>query len=160
MQYRTECYKCGMTHENVLISGAGIAGVTAAYWLARAGCAVTIIELSTAARTSGNPVDVRGTAAFVAQEMGIWPQLEQAATDTIRLVFVDAQGRKRAELRTRRTSSRQDEIEIARTDLATALKGAIDPATEVILGDTITALHPDLGGVDVEFRNTPPRDST
>lgn len=146
-----------MAHEKVLISGAGIAGLTAAYWLSRAGFAVTIIERSTAARTSGNPVDVRGTAAIVAHEMGIWPQLEQAATDTTRVVFVDAQGRKRAQLRTRRTNSRQDEIEIARTDLATVLMDTIDPATEVMLGDTLTALHPDLGGVDVEFQNAPPR---
>lgn len=146
-----------MTRERVLISGGGIAGATAAYWLARAGCTVTIVELLAATRTSGNPVDVRGTAAIVAHEMGIWPQLEQAVTGTTRLVFVDAQGRARAQLRTRRTSTRQGETEIARADLATALMGAIDPATEIILGDKITALHPDLGGVDVEFRNTPPR---
>lgn len=89
--------------------------------------------------------------------MGIWPQLEQAATDTTRVVFVDAQGRKRAQLRTRRTNSRQNEIEIARTDLAAALMGAIEPTTEVILDDTITALHTEPSGVDVEFRNMPAR---
>lgn len=146
-----------MTAERVLICGAGIAGMTAAYWLARAGFSVTIVELSAGSRTSGNPVDVRGAAATVAHEMGIWPQLEHAATETHRLTFVDAQGHRRAQLRTRRSSSRQKEIEIARSDLAAALMSVADPTTEIIVADTITELRPDPGGVDVEFRVTAPR---
>jgi 2-polyprenyl-6-methoxyphenol hydroxylase-like FAD-dependent oxidoreductase len=48
--------------QTVLISGAGIAGPTLAYWLARNGFRPTVVEHAAALRSSGSPVDVRGPA--------------------------------------------------------------------------------------------------
>jgi 2-polyprenyl-6-methoxyphenol hydroxylase-like FAD-dependent oxidoreductase len=62
----------------VLISGAGIAGCTLAYWMARNGWSVTVIERGASLRTSGSPVDVRGPAAHVAERMNIASQLRDA----------------------------------------------------------------------------------
>jgi 2-polyprenyl-6-methoxyphenol hydroxylase-like FAD-dependent oxidoreductase len=52
----------------VLISGASVAGPTAAYWLTRQGCAVTVVERMplAAVRTSGHAVDLFGPAVDVA----------------------------------------------------------------------------------------------
>ncbi|OPE56136.1 hypothetical protein BV510_01485 [Mycolicibacterium diernhoferi] len=47
---------------SALISGASIAGPVLGYWLSEAGWNVTIVERAGRLRTSGYPVDVRGTA--------------------------------------------------------------------------------------------------
>jgi 2-polyprenyl-6-methoxyphenol hydroxylase-like FAD-dependent oxidoreductase len=83
-----------MSEQTVLISGAGIAGPTLAYWLARAGFAVTVVERAGAQRPSGSPVDVRGGAVEVAERMGVMPRLRDAATSVRTLSFLDARGRR------------------------------------------------------------------
>jgi len=44
----------------VLISGAGIAGLTVAYWLRRYGFTATIVERAPTLLTGGYKIDVRG----------------------------------------------------------------------------------------------------
>jgi len=146
-----------MTIGSVLISGAGIAGSTAAYWLADAGWHVTLVEKASNARSSGNPIDVRGDAAVVAHAMGIWPRLEAAATGVNRLVFVDAAGRRRAIINSRQHVSSRDEVEVARTDLAGALLDAARVNSELISHDSIAALQDTPAGVEIEFEHAPPR---
>ena len=55
-----------MPTPSVLISGAGIAGSTLAYWLGRYGIGATVVERASDLRSSGNPVDVRDEAVAVA----------------------------------------------------------------------------------------------
>ena len=61
-----------MRDKRILISGAGIAGFTLAYWLKQRGFLPTIIERYPFARGGGYKVDVRGTALEVAKRMGIY----------------------------------------------------------------------------------------
>ncbi|HWF42252.1 MAG TPA: FAD-dependent oxidoreductase, partial [Acidothermaceae bacterium] len=75
-----------------LISGAGIAGATAAYWLAKAGFQVTVVEQAPDMRSSGSPVDVRGTAVDVAERMGVMAQIRAADTRVRDMVFVNSRG--------------------------------------------------------------------
>jgi 2-polyprenyl-6-methoxyphenol hydroxylase-like FAD-dependent oxidoreductase len=56
---------------SVLISGASIAGLALAHWLARHGFRAVIVERAATLRTGGNGVDVRGQASEVAERMGI-----------------------------------------------------------------------------------------
>jgi len=49
----------------VLISGAGIAGLTAAYWLRSYGFAPTVVERGPSLVTGGYKIDVRGSALEV-----------------------------------------------------------------------------------------------
>src|SRR5690349_24075377 len=60
----------------VLISGASVAGPMAAYWLARYGFAVTVVERMPRARvrTSGHAVDLFGPAMDVAEWAGGLPR--------------------------------------------------------------------------------------
>jgi len=67
-----------MERPEVLISGAGIAGCTLAYWLTRNGCSVTVVERSGALRSSGSPVDVRGPAVDVTERMKIAASIREA----------------------------------------------------------------------------------
>lgn len=146
-----------MTVGRVLISGAGSAGSTAAYWLASAGWRVTLVEKASGMLSSGNPVDVRGGAASIAHEMGIWPRLEAAATGVDRLVFVDSLGRRRAVINSRQNVSTRDEIELARATLADALLDASRDSSEIITDDSIAALRDGPTEVEVEFEHAAPR---
>ena len=47
------CYFFNMNDKTVLISGAGIAGPTLAFWLNAAGFKPTLVELTPALRTGG-----------------------------------------------------------------------------------------------------------
>lgn len=77
----------------VLISGASVSGPALAYWLRRAGFAVTVVEKAGALRGGGYPVDIRGTATEVVRRMGLWPRLREAHVGPRRATFLDAAGR-------------------------------------------------------------------
>ncbi|MFF8600372.1 FAD-dependent monooxygenase [Streptomyces sp. NPDC015232] len=149
----------GTTHQTVLISGAGIAGTTLAHWLARHGFRPTIVERAAGPRSSGNPVDVRGPAVAVAEEMGVMPRLREAATAVGALSFVDAAGRRvgRVNMRALQRAAGSGEVEVTRSDLARILLEASGDVAEIVFGDSITALRQDADGVDVTFENAAPR---
>jgi 2-polyprenyl-6-methoxyphenol hydroxylase-like FAD-dependent oxidoreductase len=144
-----------MTASTVLISGAGIAGPTLAYWLARHGLRPTVVERAPGTRSSGSPVDVRGPAFPIAEAMGIVPALRAAATSVTTLTFINAMGRPVGRIPTRRSAAR--EMEVPRNDLATILYAAARDDAEFIFDDTITTLTRDDSGVEVTFERTAPR---
>ncbi|MFF0455532.1 FAD-dependent monooxygenase [Nocardia africana] len=135
----------------VLVSGAGIAGSTLAYWLSRHGFGVTVVERAAGLRSSGNPVDVRGPALEVVRAMGVLPQLHAAATAVDRVRFVDARGRGRASMRV--GDRERGEVELARADLATILAGASHGRVEMRWGDGISELEQSAAGVTVGFES-------
>src|SRR5262245_37551637 len=84
--------------KSVLIQGASIAGPALAYWLARYGYAVTIVERSSGLRRGGYGVDVRGTAIEVAKRMEVLNEVKAADTCVRGVDFVDASGNAVAQL--------------------------------------------------------------
>jgi 2-polyprenyl-6-methoxyphenol hydroxylase-like FAD-dependent oxidoreductase len=141
--------------KNVLISGAGVAGSTLAYWLARNGFEPTVVERSAGRRSSGNPVDVRGPAMPVVRAMGIVPRLRDAATTSRRIRLIRDDGRQVATVRM--PAAKGDEVEIPRDDLAGILYEAARDDAEFLFDDTITELCQDDGGVEVTFGRAAPR---
>jgi 2-polyprenyl-6-methoxyphenol hydroxylase-like FAD-dependent oxidoreductase len=139
-----------MTERSVLISGAGVAGPTLAYWLARGGYRPTVVERAQGMRSSGSPVDIRGPALPVADAMGVLPRLRQAATSATALTFVGA-----GSIPMQRRGS--GAVELPRGDLASILWAAARDDTEFIFDDTITELRQDDSGVDVTFDRSAPR---
>ena len=79
--------------KTVLISGAGIAGTTLAWWLARHGFSVTVVERADGTRSSGSPVDIEGPSFGIVREMGLIPALREAATQVREMTLIDATGR-------------------------------------------------------------------
>lgn len=150
-----------MTSRSVLISGAGIAGPTLAYWLARRGFKPTVVERSQGPRSSGNPVDVRGPALPVAEGMGIMPRLRDAATQATAMSVLNAAGRQVARVGMPLTRSaagnREGEVELPRADLAAVLYEAARDDAEFLFDDTIVAMRQDDHGVDVTFDLAAPR---
>lgn len=64
-----------MSNLKVLIVGASIAGPSAAYWFARAGATVTVIERFPQLRTNGQNVDIRSVGVTVMRKI---PGMEEA----------------------------------------------------------------------------------
>jgi 2-polyprenyl-6-methoxyphenol hydroxylase-like FAD-dependent oxidoreductase len=77
----------------VLISGAGIAGLTAAYWLQRYGFMPTVVERAPSLVTGGYKIDVRGTALQVLRRMGVHDAVVAASTDMQGAMLVDRDGK-------------------------------------------------------------------
>ncbi|MER7848089.1 FAD-dependent monooxygenase [Kitasatospora sp. NPDC096077] len=143
-----------MTPPSVLVVGAGIAGPTLAYWSARNGARVTVVEGARSPRSSGNPVDVRGPALPVAEAMGVLPALRARATSVRTLRVLGPSGRTVARVR---SSPEPGSLELPRADLAAALHEAARHDAEFVFGDTVTGLHADGAGVDVVFERAAPR---
>ena len=77
----------------ILISGAGIAGLTVAYWLRSYGFTPTIVERAPSLLTGGYKIDVRGTALQVLRRMGIHDAVVAASTDMQGALLVDKNGK-------------------------------------------------------------------
>ncbi|MDH6195358.1 2-polyprenyl-6-methoxyphenol hydroxylase-like FAD-dependent oxidoreductase [Mycobacterium frederiksbergense] len=140
--------------KTVLIVGAGVAGSTAAYWLAQFGMTVTVVERAGADRSSGSPVDVRGPAYGVAERMGVLPQLRSAATRATGFSAVDRRGRRIGWAPLQLGNG----IEIPRSDLAAILADAGRNAADYRYGDTVTSLHQNAAGVEVTFEHAEPQE--
>jgi 2-polyprenyl-6-methoxyphenol hydroxylase-like FAD-dependent oxidoreductase len=135
----------------VLISGAGIAGLTVAYWLRRYGFTPTIVERAPSLLTGGYKIDVRGTALQVLRRMGIHDAVVAASTDMQGAVLVDRDGKVINEMSGDKFGHRVGEdLEIVRGTLCQILMDHISDA-EFIFGDSIQAISQSSDSVQVEF---------
>jgi 2-polyprenyl-6-methoxyphenol hydroxylase-like FAD-dependent oxidoreductase len=141
----------------VLISGAGIAGSTAAYWLAKRGFQVTVVERTGDMRSSGSPVDVRGAAVEVAERMGVMTRIREADTRVHNMVFVNARGRVVGRVNVRSTWADAGDVELSRGELAAILRDAVPDDVQFEYGNTVTALEQDADGVTAQFGSGPTR---
>ena len=110
-----------MSNLNILISGAGIAGPVLAFFLARAGHTITILERSPTLRTGEQNVDVRGAGLEVVRRMGLESAVKERTTNEAGVAFVDSKNRRAASFPvdpSGRAVSLTAEIEIMRGDLA------------------------------------------
>ncbi|MEU6608229.1 FAD-dependent monooxygenase [Streptomyces shenzhenensis] len=136
----------------ILVSGAGMAGLATGMDLTATGHDVTVIERAQHLRTNGSPIDIRGEALDVAENMGILRQLQDSRVSTTDLsVFIDGAGNVIAALPVQEINDTADDIEIAREDLARILHAGLDEHTPVVFGESIRSLHDDGTGVDVVF---------
>lgn len=139
-----------------MISGAGIAGATAAYWLAKGGFQVTVVEHADDMRSSGSPVDVRGPAVEVAERMGVMARIRAADTGVREMVFVNARGRVVSRIDIA-TWAQAGDVELPRGDLASILRDAVPDDVEFQFGNSVKALTQDADGVTVDFAAGPAR---
>lgn len=136
----------------VLISGAGIAGPTLAYWLLRSGHEVTIIEHAPALRKGGYLVDFWGAGFDVADRMGIVPELRRRGYVFTDLRAIDRRGRVVASVKPAKImQSGERYFTIARSDLSEVIYDALEGQAELILGDSVKALEDDGTTVRVDF---------
>ncbi|MEU7582961.1 FAD-dependent monooxygenase [Streptomyces sp. NPDC041068] len=144
-----------LTHLNVLISGASVAGPALALWLARYGARVTVLEKAPALREGGFAVDFRGEVhRTVLQRMGIWDEVHRRQTHMGRQTIVEADDTERVDLPAFLMSG---DVEIFRGDLSKILYERTKDRVEYVFGDSIASLTEDSEGVDVTFDRGVPR---
>ncbi len=140
----------------VLVSGAGIAGPTLAYWLHRSGFRTTVVERTPSLRRGwgGHAVDLFGPAVEVAERMGVLPRVQDARTRTELLSLVRP-GRPAVDVDLARlvTTVSDRHVEIMRGELAAILHEATRDDVEYVFGDGVRGLAQDDDGVEVTFHH-------
>jgi 2-polyprenyl-6-methoxyphenol hydroxylase-like FAD-dependent oxidoreductase len=148
-----------MDDKTVLISGAGIAGPTLAYWLLEWGWRPTLVERSPRLRGGGYVIDFWGTGFDIAERMGLVPGLRREGYDIQELRVVDAEGRRvggfDASVFRRLTGERY--VSIRRGDLARLIFGTVESRCQTIFGDSITRIDQEPDSVRVAFERAAER---
>ena len=144
-----------MGQKSVLISGAGIAGPTLAYWLRHRGFEPVLIERAPHFRKGGYMIDFWGIGFDVAERMNLIPHLRDLGYLIDCVKFVNERGRKRsgfdAEILRRALGNRF--FSLPRGDVAEAIFNTVADKIETIFGDSITAVREDPTGVEVQFED-------
>jgi 2-polyprenyl-6-methoxyphenol hydroxylase-like FAD-dependent oxidoreductase len=138
---------------NVLISGAGIAGPTLAFWLRKYGFSPTLVESAPGLRTTGYVIDFWGLGYDIAEKMGLLPDIARIGYHVQALRIVDDRGQRRSgfgvQVFRELTGGRY--ITLGRADLSKLIYERISGSCEIIFGDSITSLREAAGEVHVEF---------
>lgn len=131
-----------MTRPLALIVGAGVAGMSAAWWLNRAGWRTTILERAPDLRDGGYMLGLSGPGYETASRMGLTPALEALSYKINENVYRDRFGRELLRLRYRDFLKGLPYIAIRRNDLIKVLDQAVGPETTRRFGTTVTAIDP------------------
>lgn len=147
-----------MHEKTVLISGAGIAGLTLAYWLKRFGFAPTLVEKHPSLRTGGYKIDLRGAGLEVLKRMGVYPLISESRTRNNLGILLDESGQKVMEMETDLLGTRLKDfdLEIMRSILCHILRDTAKDV-ECIFDDSITEILDRGDCVDVKFQKHSPR---
>lgn len=126
-----------MTAPHALITGASIAGLSAAWWLRRIGWDVTVVERAPAFRDGGQNVDVRGTAREVLDRMALTDAIRAKNTTETGTVIVDARDKVIAELPSDGPDGATAELEVLRGDFARAILESLPEGVRFVYGDAV-----------------------
>jgi 2-polyprenyl-6-methoxyphenol hydroxylase-like FAD-dependent oxidoreductase len=111
-----------MSNLNILICGASIAGPACAFFLARTGARITIVERSPQLRHEGQNIDLRGEGQTVVERMGLDKIIRQHTTTEKGVRFVDSANNTLVQFDAGEEGSKGNtftsDIEILRGDLA------------------------------------------
>lgn len=142
-----------MAQPTVLISGAGIASPSLAYWLTKYGYRVTVAELADGIRPGGQTVDLRGAGADVVERMGLLDQMKSRSLFQRGIAWVRSDGSRRAEMPVEAFDGNGpvSKLEILRGDLVDVLYQATKDTAEYRFNTRIDGLTQDDDGVDVTF---------
>lgn len=150
-----------MSSFRVLVVGASIAGPTTAYWLARAGAQVTVVERFPTLRTGGQNVDIRTTGVAVMRKMeGMEEAVRSRLHQVESLSFVYGDGTPIASMGATGDADSQfllSEYEIFRGDLSHVLYDLTkdDRRIRYVFGEQVRSMmhQGEDGPVTVEFMN-------
>ena len=140
---------------NILVCGGGCAGPSLAFWLARAGHRVTIVERFPALRASGAQIDLRAQGIQVAKRMSLIDTIRSKVVDEDGMAWVDGNGTPQATFMANKTGkgpqSFSSEYEIMRGDLVRILYDATKDNVEYIFGKTVEHFEQDEKSVTAHF---------
>ncbi len=134
-----------MSALKVLICGGGCAGPALAFWLARSGHRVTVVERFPRLRATGAQIDLRAQGIEVVKRMGLLQTIRGKLVDEAGVSFVDSQGNVKGTIMANKSGkgaqSLTSEYEIMRGDLVRILYEATKGNVEYIFGTTIESFE-------------------
>ncbi|KAL6406690.1 putative oxidoreductase [Ilyonectria robusta] len=151
-----------MSKLKVLVVGASIAGPTTAYWFAKAGASVTVIERFPQLRTNGQNVDIRTTGVTIMRKIpGMEAAVRARITPMEGISFVRADGRPYGTITATGNPDQQSlvsEYEIYRGELSKILFDLTKDNENInyVFGEQIASMQhqkQDDGPITVEFAN-------
>ncbi len=142
-----------MDNNNILISGAGIAGLALAYWLKKFGFNPTIVEIAPKLREGGYAIDFWGAGFDVAERMKIVPDLEKADLSISEVAFVNENNKQKGGMNYRKLKQMMNgrALTLLRSDLSKVIYNHLDKDVEIIFGDNIRKIEQNDEGVVVTF---------
>jgi 2-polyprenyl-6-methoxyphenol hydroxylase-like FAD-dependent oxidoreductase len=142
-----------MTQRTVVISGAGIAGPSLAFWLSRNGYRVIVVEIGPGIRPGGQTVDLRGAGGEVVERMGLIDEMRDRALEQRGAAWVRSDGSRRAEMPVTAFDGNGlvSKLEILRGDLVDVLYQATKDGAEYRFGTSISDVKQADNGAEVTF---------
>lgn len=139
----------------ILISGAGIAGPTLAYWLAHYGLEPIIVETAPRLRIGGYVIDFWGAGFEIADRMGLLPEIKSNGYMLREVRVVNSTGEKLAGFPAaafaRMTHGRY--VSLPRGELAASIFRSIEGQVETVFGDGVARLEQTERNVLVMFES-------
>lgn len=136
-----------MRERSVLIVGAGVAGLSAAWWLARGGWRVTVLERAANLRTNGYMIGLSGPGYGVARTMGLLPELERVHRRIEENLYLGRDGKPLLRMRYQDLLKGLEWITLSRAELVAVLHGALPQRVEIRFGVTVEQVHEAGDGV-------------
>jgi 2-polyprenyl-6-methoxyphenol hydroxylase-like FAD-dependent oxidoreductase len=137
---------------NVIISGAGVAGLALAHWLGRIGATTVLVERAPRFQALGHYISLKGNGVEMVRRMGIFDACQARAAPIEEVHFFTAAGRF---LRRERTAALARTLGgyllFRRSDLQAALYELVRERTEVRFGTEIVEVRPAAAGVEVQL---------
>jgi 2-polyprenyl-6-methoxyphenol hydroxylase-like FAD-dependent oxidoreductase len=141
--------------KEVLISGASIAGLSAAWWMHQLGYQVTVVERAPQPRTGGSAVDFKGDTIAVVKRMGLYDQLIKYRLHCDLIEFKNEADETQYSVPL--PEGVADEIEIERDAFVEVLFTDLQPKVAFLFNNSITALYEAGDGVVAQLANGPVR---
>lgn len=135
----------------ILISGAGIAGLTCAIWLGRSGFKPVVVEKAPRIRADGFIISFSHHAYRFAQQLGLMPALRERDARILSSSYHDRSGRALLTLDYERLFAGVDVLQIMRDDLETVLFDNARDLAEFRFDTTATRIDQAKRRVDVTF---------
>lgn len=138
----------------VLISGAGIAGPTLAFWLAHYGFKPTIVEAAPRLRTGGYLIDFWGAGFDIADRMGLLAEIGSKGYRVREVRIVNQSGKRMSgfplDAFSRMTHGRF--VTLPRTELASAIFGKLEGQVETLFDESVDRIEQTENGVRVTLK--------
>ncbi len=137
-----------MAQRTVVISGAGIAGPSLAFWLTRNGYRVIVLEIAPGIRPGGQTVDLRGAGGDIVERMGLIDEMRDQALEQRGIAWIRSDGTRRAEMPVTAFDGNGpvSKLEILRGDLVEVLYQATKDSAEYRFNASISEVTQDSDG--------------
>jgi 2-polyprenyl-6-methoxyphenol hydroxylase-like FAD-dependent oxidoreductase len=137
-----------------VICGAGVAGLTLATQLGRAGWKVVLLERESGPGEGGYLVDLAGEGLLAAQHMGLLTEIRETAQPVSRVCWVDGTGKIIANvgIEGAGSSSGISALKILRGDLERVLLQNLPPSVDLRFGFDVTEVRTPPGQVELALR--------